>query len=199
MMRYQLICIRRPSKLSGSLLFGMAILLAWIVIAPSQGLAQSDDKITRVIELEPVEGSGFLIPNQNAAIPPQVTVTIHAFGGDAAVNFKLIARPLRQVVNAGSYALYVTTDASLDEYMHGVSEGGRSKFNTNFTGTINVWVAANFQIGVDDPQITAFIVFDPDDGRAFDPIIDSNRFLGNVGSNWLGRASMPSSGRLEIG
>ena len=176
-MRYQLICIHRPSKLSGSLLFGMAILLAWIVIAPSQGLAHSDGKITRVIELEPVEGSSFLIPNQNAAIPPQATVTIHAFGGDAAVNFKLVARPLRQRVNAGSYALYVTTEASPDDYIHGVSAGGRFKFNTDFTGTINVWVVANFQIGVDDSQITAFIVFDPDDGRAFDPSIDSDRLV----------------------
>ena len=38
-MPHHSICILRPSKLSGSLLFSMAILLAWIVIAPSQGLA----------------------------------------------------------------------------------------------------------------------------------------------------------------
>ena len=93
------------------------------------------------------------------------------------VNFKLIARPLRQQVNDGSYALYVTTDASPAEYIHGESEGGRFKFNSDFTGTVNVWVAANFGIGVDDPQITAFIVFDPDDGRAFDRIADSDRIV----------------------
>jgi len=152
----------------------MAILLAWIVIAPSQGLAQSDGKITRVIDLEPVEGSIYIATSGvgNGAPPPEASVTIHAFGGDAAVNFKLIARPLRQQVKDGSYALYVTTDASPGDYDHEMSEGGRFKFNSDFTGTVNVWVAANFGIGVDDPQITAFIVFDPDDGRAFDPSKD---------------------------
>ena len=149
------------------------------MIAPSQGLAQSEGKITRVIDLEPVEGSSFIAtsPVGSGAPPPEASVTIHAFGGDAVVNFKLVARPLRQQVNAGSYALYVTTEASPDDYIHGVSAGGRFKFNTDFTGTINVWVVANFQIGVDDSQITAFIVFDPDDGRAFDPSIDSDRLV----------------------
>lgn len=97
-MPHHSICILRPSKLSGSLLFSMAILLAWIVIAPSRGLAQSDDKITRVIELEPVEGSSFIqsgIAVGSGAPPPQAIVRLHSFGGDAAVNFRFFARPLR--------------------------------------------------------------------------------------------------------
>ena len=173
-MRYQLICIRRPSKLSGSVLFGMAILLAWTVISPSQGLAQADNKITRVIELEPVEGSRFIQLGVVAggAPPPQASVTLHSFGGDAPENFKLIARPLRQLFFGGSYSLYFTTQSSPDEYVHRETGSGRFKFNTDFTGTINVWGGFVFGIGVDDPQITAFIAFDPDDGRAFDPNID---------------------------
>ena len=173
-MRYQLICIRRPSKLSGSLLFSIAILLAWIVIAPSQGLAQSDNKVTRVIELDPVEGSLFINMGLvgEGAPPPQATVTLHSFGDEFQVNFKLVARPLEQLFFDGSYSLYFTTRSSPDEYVHREPRSGRFKFNVDFTGTINVWGAFAFNIDVDEPQITAFIAFDPDDGRAFDPILD---------------------------
>ncbi len=178
-MPHHSICILRPSKLSGSLLFSMAILLAWIVIAPSRGLAQSDDKITRVIDLEPVEGSRFIGLDSagNGEPPPKATVTLHSFGGDAVVNFKLVARPLLQQLFGGSYSLYFTTQSSPDEYIHGEFRSGRFKFNTDFTGDINVWGVFAFNIGVDEPQITAFIAFDPDDGRAFDPIVDSDRIV----------------------
>ncbi len=178
-MRYQLICIRRPSKLSGSVLFGMAILLAWTVIAPSRGLAQADNKVTRVIDLEPVEGSSFINSDifGRGEPPPQATVTLHSFGDEFQVNFKLVARPLLQQFFGGSYSLYFTMQSSPDEYIHGEFRSGRFKFNTDFTGTINVWVGFAFGIGVDDPQITAFIAFDPDDGRAFDPSRDSNRIV----------------------
>lgn len=68
--------------------------------------------------------------------------------------------------------MYFTKRSSPDEYVHQEFGSGRFKFNTDFTGRINVWGVFAFGLGVDDPQITAFIAFDPDDGRAFDPNID---------------------------
>jgi hypothetical protein len=150
------------------------------VISPSKDLAQSEEAIPRVIDLEPVEGSSFIVTNGKAATPPQATVTLHSFGGDAPVNFKLVARLLRQLFDGGSYSVYLTTRSSPDEYVHEEFGSGRFKFNTDFTGDINLWSVRAFGLEVDDPQITAFIVFDPDDGRAFDSFLDSNRLLGDV-------------------
>lgn len=176
-MRYQSICIRHPSKLSRPLLFSIATLLAWIAIAPSLGIAESGDKITRVIKLDPVEGSNFTSWAENGQPPPQATVTLHSFGGEGPVNYKLVARPMFQLYNHASYALYFTTRSSPSEYVHGEFGSGRFKFNTDFLGDINVWGTFAFNIGVDDPQITAFIVYDPDDGRAFNPGVDADRVI----------------------
>jgi len=73
--------------------------------------------------------------------------------------------------------LYFTTRSSPDEYVHGELGSGHFKFNVDFKGNVNLWVADAFGLTLDRPRITFFIAWDPDDGRPFRPSLDMERVV----------------------
>jgi hypothetical protein len=161
----------------------LAILFAFAVVLPSIGHAQAENKVTRTIELEAVEGSPFIITGGDGELagmgapPPSAMVSFHTFGGSSAVETKFKAMPIRQEWERGAYALYITTGDSPADYVDGAAGNGRVKFNTDFNGTINIWGTFSFFLNLDAPQITAFVAYDPDDGRSFNPDTDLHRLI----------------------
>lgn len=160
-----------------------AIFLAIVLAVASTSFAQTENKITRQVELEPVDGSPFIItggdwqyPGNNAP-PASASGTLHTFGGTSVVQYRFNAMPIRQLSGDGSYSLYVTTQASPADYVHGERNSGRIQFNTDWNGHVNLWGVLVFLTDLDAPTITLFIAYDPDDGEPFDPGSDMGRIV----------------------
>ncbi len=164
----------------------VSILLALAAVAPiaMDSYSQAAGKVTRLIELAPVEGSPFL---QTASFgggvpPPDATVKIVSFSqvfrDEATLTFRGLN--FQPSGSEAAYALYLTTRPSPEQYVHGEFGSGRIIFNVTAASTISVSQNLGIEpagMRVDTPIITCFIAFEPDDGRAFDPLTDMDRVV----------------------
>lgn len=168
---------RRPTireGISWTALLSLFLAGASTGIMPAEAVSQNSESAVRVIYLQPVKGAPYLEEEVRA------TVTLWEAGepgSESGLSSRVNLKGLHMQDGWGAYGLYYTTKAGPADYVHGERGSFRQTlFNTDYDCKYEDWKHIGDRgIDTDTPIITVFIVFDPDDGRPFDPALDMER------------------------
>lgn len=164
----------RREQVLRTVLFSLFLAGASAGLMPAQAFSQNSESAARVIDLQPVEGAPYLDEKVRA------TVTLWnsgAPGSEPSLSSRVNLKGLFMQNGWGAYGLYFTTKPGPSDYVHGEDGSFRQTlFNTDYECKYEDWKHIGDRgIDTDTPTITVFIVFDPDDGRPFDPALDMER------------------------
>ncbi len=145
----------------------LAVLVSFV---SGSSLAQNQPRPARIIKLQ----TELTEPIGNSNSLPSANLKIHHFPGNPSFGAELefTVRNLRALRGDDVYGLYITRASSAADYFSGDPATIRALFNVDFVGIWHIFAFAD-NLLFDSSTLTVFVVLEKDDGREFDPLLDS--------------------------